>query len=125
MSVPGGNLLLEALDLIASQPVRYEQFTGQTTTAAGYNIAAYAAPVTVSVGSVQPLPKNRYQEMGLDLQKEYVTWFVPKFVIGTERDSKGDVITYAGRRWQLESDVDWFTQDGWMAIIGVDIGAAS
>lgn len=122
MSVPGSNLLLEALDVIASQPVQYLQFTGNTTTGAGREIPSFAAEVPVLIGSVQAVPRNRYQFLGLDLEKDYVTWFVPQNVVGVERDSAGDRIKYAGKLWQLQSTNSWFAQDGWLSITCVAIG---
>lgn len=119
--VPGSNLLVDALDLIESQPVSYQQTTGWTTNAAGRNEPSYAPAVDVTVGSVQAVNKDRYQILGLDLQKEYVMWYVPQSVVGTQRNSKGDLITYAGHTYQLESTVNWFAQDGWMSIACVQV----
>lgn len=125
MSVPGDNLLLDALDLIASQTVIYERFNAAAVNAAGIAVPAYDAPVTVTLGSFQAVSKERYQYLGLDLQKDYALWYVPASVVGTERDSKGDRVTYNGRLWQLESTTNWFGQDGWMQVQCVDIGAAN
>lgn len=122
MSVPGSNLLLEALDVIASQPVQYLRFLSNTTTGAGRNVPSFAPAVPVNIGSVQAVPLNRYQFLGLDLEKDYVTWFVPQNVVGVERDSAGDRIKYAGKLWQLQSTNSWFAQDGWLSIVCVGIG---
>ena len=122
MSVPGSNLLSAALGLIASQPVQYLQNTGRATNSAGVQIATFAPAITVSQGSVQPVPRSRFQVLGLSMEKSYVTWFVSRNVVGLERDYSGDRIQYAGRVYQLESETEWFHQDGWISVICVDIG---
>lgn len=121
MTVPGSNLLVDALDLIESQTVSYLQATGSTTTPAGRKVPAFAAPVSVTRGSLQPIPKSRYQFLGLDLTKEYVIWYVSRAVVGVARDTSGDRIVYAGRTFQLQSLAMWFAQDGWVAATCVEI----
>lgn len=125
MSIPGSNLLVQALGVIASQPVTYFKFINNTTTGAGRKIPQFDPGVIVKVGSVQTVPRNRYQILGLDVEKNYITWFVPKDVAGTGRDTAGDRITYGGRMYQLSSQNPWVLQDGWMSVIGVDIGSES
>lgn len=125
MSVPGSNLLVEALGLIASQPVQYYQNTGRTTTGAGRYVSTLAAPVAVTVGSVQAVPRSRFEILGLDMSKKYVTWFVPRAVVGIVRDAAGDQITYNGQTFQVETTTDWEGQDGWMAALCVQIGGAN
>ena len=121
---PGDNLLLDALDVIAPQLVQYMRYTGSTTTGAGREVPQFAATVPVPVGSLQAVDKARYQLLGLDLQKNYVMWFVPANVVGTQRNSQGDRISYGGKLYQLESTVTWFAQDGWMKATCVEIANA-
>lgn len=125
MSVPGSNLLLEALDMIESQPVSYAQYTSRAANAAGIYITTLAAPVAVNVGSVQAVPRSRFEVLGLDYTKNYVTWFVPRAVIGIARDAAGDQITYAGQTYQVESLTNWMAQDGWVAALCVQIGGTN
>lgn len=124
MGVPGSNLLLEALDMIESQPVTYFQNTGRTLNAAGVYAGVFLPGVTTSVGSVQAVDRKKYEVLGLDLEKQYVHWFVPAYVFGVERDLSGDQFDYAGEKYQIESTTDWFAQDGWTMALAVKIGAA-
>lgn len=121
MSNPGSNLLKQALQLISSNPCSYYRFLGRTTTNAGRFISEFAAGVPVKVGSIQAVPRNKYQIMGLELEKEYVTWFVPEDVIGLERDAAGDQINYKNERYQLVNTTSWFGQDGWLSVLCVKL----
>lgn len=117
MSVPGSNILLQALGAIARTPVQYFPDLGRVTSATGRDVTTLGAPVTVNDSQVQPVPRNRYENMGLDYQKNYVTWYVSQQVIDVDRDVSGDQIVYAGKRYQCESNTAWFVQDGWNAVL--------
>lgn len=123
MSVPGSNLLAQALTMIASQAVTYYRDAGRVKNAVGQFVTAFDPGVVVPVGSVQAVPLNRYEALGLDMQKRYVTWFVSLAVLGVARDRSGDEFAYAGRRYGIVGETPWFTQDGWVEVIGIDIGA--
>lgn len=112
--VPGSNLLLEALELIESQPVNHYRFIDNTRTAAGILIPNFEQAQFINIGSVQAIPHERYQLLGLDLERNYVNWYVPRAVIGLQRDYAGDQIEWYGDRYQLQTLTDWFGQDGWV-----------
>lgn len=127
MSIPGENLLDIALSVIDSQEVLYYQFLSRATNAKGVWVTTYTSPAQdLFEGSVQPVNKSVYAERGLDFEKNYVSWFLP-FVVATDlvRDSSGDVFEWAGRRFQLKGKTDWYQQDGWAELLGVDIGPAT
>jgi hypothetical protein len=121
--IPGSNLLSVALSVISSQSVQYFKFNGRTTNAIGLFDDTYDAPVTLQ-GSWQFVPRNLYMQNGLDMQKIYANFYVSANIIDVQRDVAGDQFIYEGRRYQAESLTPWFTQDGWVSILCVDIGAA-
>lgn len=122
MSVPGSNLLLAALQLIRPQTVLYYRNTGRTTRPTGLDVATFAPAQPITQCSVQAVPLNRYESMGLDYKRRYVTLFAPKNVIGVERERSGDEFEYAGKRYSvIEGEADWFMQDGWTAVVGIFI----
>ena len=124
--IPGLNILSEALRLINPQTVKFFKTTNRTKTPAGLFVAAFAAGVDVAQGSLQAVPRTRYQVLGLELSKKYVTWFVPSVAVaGLERGTSGDQFEYNGERFQAESVTDWAGQDGWLEVLGVKIGAAN
>ena len=119
MTVPGLNLLSIALRVQGNQPVRYERFAGRVADAAGRLVDSYFPPVAVMQCSLQPVPRTRYEVLGLPMTQDHYTWFVPRKVVGLERDSAGDVIEWQGKRMKLGMTTDWHGADGWMAIICV------
>jgi hypothetical protein len=122
MSIPGQNLLNMALQIIARQTIAYYQYASRTLNAVGQDVTTYASPVNIT-GSWQPVPRKLYIEYGLDLQKDYFTFYTSNNLLDITRDVSGDQIAFRGRRYQVESDNDWFQLDGWKGVLCVDLGA--
>lgn len=120
--IPGQNLLNMALTLIAKQVVMYYQYASRSTNAVGQDITVYLDPVEM-FGSFQAVPRKLYELYGLDLQKDYSTFYTSNNVLDITRDVSGDQLVYQGRRYQVESDNDWYAQDGWKGVLVVDLGA--
>lgn len=118
--VPGSNLLNRALRLIGAQAVQYSVFTGRSINSIGLMVPSFAAPVAV-VGSVQPVPRNIVQELGLDWQKNYVTFYTSHFVNDVARDQTGDHFAFNGKTWQVLSKTDWTPIDGWSNPMCIEI----
>lgn len=122
--IPGQNLLNMALSVIARQTITYYRATGRTLNDVGQDITAYASPVSI-VGSLQPVPRQLYEQLGLDLQKSYYTFYTSNNIEDVGRDVSGDQFVFNGQRYQVESDNDWYAQDGWKGVLCVLIGASS
>lgn len=123
--IPGSNLLRSALSVIARQTVILYRWTGSVTNAAGLDVSSYAAAETVTEGSVQAVPRNRYDALGLDYSRNYVAWFTTAAARGVERDRAPDQFTYGGRLYDVQLVTPWNLQDGWNEVLGIDIGPAS
>lgn len=121
MPVPGSNLLKMALTVIARQFVIYYMDTGRTANTVGQYVTTYAPPRVVS-GSFQPVPRQLYEQFGLDLQKNYFTFYAPNPLMDITRNVSGDQIAFNGVRFQVESKNDWFAMDGWVGVLCVYIG---
>lgn len=122
--IPGANILNMALQIIAKQTVQYYAFVSRALNAVGQDIATYAAVQNI-VGSWQPVPREVYVLYGLDLQKDYFTFYTSNNVLDVTRDVSGDQIAYRGRRYQVESNNDWYQLDGWKGILCVGLGASN
>lgn len=121
MMIPGGNLLSLAMGVIGpSGPIMRLAFTGMAENAAGYQVASYADPVEIG-GRVQPIPQRLYQQMGLNLGKDYVNLFTPAGVVVVDRDNAGDRFTWGGKVYYCQSETDWKGQDGWTQITAVQV----
>lgn len=121
MRVPGSNVLNKALTSIASTPITYYKAVGRTQNAVGQYITQYDPPYII-YGSFQPVPRIKYAYLGLDLQKSYFTLFVSQNVIDLRRDVSADQLGFAGRRYQVQSNTEWYGLDGWVECVCVDIG---
>jgi hypothetical protein len=120
VSVPGSNLLNMALGLIGAQSVEWMMFNGTTTTDAGIEVSAFSDPISVS-GSLQPAPNTLIQNLGLDWTKNYVMFYASAAFVEPGRDLVGDRIRYAGLTYSVENRVSWFAQDGWDAVLCVEL----
>ena len=60
-------------------------------------------------------------QYGLDLQKDYYTFYTSNDVLDIQRDVSGDQLIFNGKRYQVESNNDWYPMDGWKGIICVYI----
>lgn len=114
------NLLEDALDVVGRQNIQYFPYISRTKNEIGLLVSERGIGRTAE-GSIQPIPRQLYESMGLNLQKYYVTIFISKNVIDIARDVAGDQFSYGGRRFQAESRTDWYGQDGWDAIVCVEV----
>jgi E217 collar protein gp28 len=119
--IPGSNLLRMANRLIAFEPIWWSAFVGETKGAGMIITAEYATRVKIT-GSVQPITRMMYVDLGLDLQKDYFTVFTLTKLRDLRRNSNCDLLDFKGRRFNVESNTDWTNEDGWQASLCCDIG---
>jgi hypothetical protein len=123
--IPGSNLLNMALSVINTQTVQYYKAKSRTLNAVGQYVTSYDDPINVA-GSFQPVPRTLYEKYGLDLQKDYFTFYVSQDLIDIQRDVSPDQIVFNSKTYQCLSANDWFEMDGWVGILCVLInGQAS
>ena len=120
MGIPGGNLLNLAMSAIAKQQLQYFAYTGRTVATNGDYVPAYADAVNVS-GSLQPIKRSLYDQLGLDLQKGYYNIFVPQCVVDVRRATAGDQFGYNNKTFQVLSNEPWSDLDGWDQCLCVEI----
>jgi hypothetical protein len=118
--IPGSNILNMALRVISKQCFDYYKFMSRTKQPNGQFLATYYAPQNLS-GSVQPVPRELFEEMGLDLQRTYMNFFVSQDIIDVKRDVSGDQFFFAGRTFQCLSITPWIAIDGWNQVLAVVI----
>ena len=73
-------------------------------------------------GSWQPVPRDTVRQYGLDLQKDYYTFYTPNNVLDLARNITADQVAFNGQLFQVESENDWYALDGWKGILCVFIG---
>lgn len=121
MSLLRSNLLRAASRIIPGQSIGYRAFTGNTKNAALIEVPSYAAAVPLAA-NVQAVPRTMYEALGLDLQRNYIIVYASKDLRDVKRDGASDQIDYAGRLYDVESNTDWFSQNGWRGALCVDVG---
>lgn len=122
--IPGGDLLDDALSVIDARTALYYKSNNRTLNSVGQFVTTYDAPVEV-LGSMQPVPRYRYEAYGLDFSKSYYTFYTSTDIIAVNRNVSGDQIIFASQLYQCQSSNDWFTVDGWKGILCVLLGDAS
>ncbi len=114
--IPGSNLLNQALTVIAKQAVIYHKALGRALNDIGQDVTVYDDPVKI-YGSFQPVPKNLYDALGLNLQKSYYAFYTSNNVIDLQRNLSNDQLTFGNYRYQCESNTEWFLMDGWKSVL--------
>lgn len=121
--IPGSNLLNQALTLIGGQRFIYRAFSSRSTNSIGLDVATYLPDAAVT-GSIQAVPRNMYEQMGLDLQKSYINIYISHDVVDIDRDVSGDQVVFFGALYQCISKTAWKSIDGWNQVLAVRIGNA-
>lgn len=120
MNIPGANVLSLALRVIQPQTLQHYAFTSRSINSVGDFIDVFASPVSIQ-GSFQAVNKKLYQELGLNLAKNYSILLTTANVQVTGRDRTGDKVTFAGKTWVCESDQNWGSVDGWRKVLCVEV----
>ena len=121
MRIPGANVLRMAFREVAKTPILYYRANGRTLNAVGQWVTPYLPSITI-YGSFQPVPRQKYVHLGLDLQKSYFYLFVTRNMIDLTRDISADQLGFQGERYQIQSNTEWYGIDGWLQILCVEIG---
>lgn len=120
MNIPGANLLSIAARVITMQTLQHRAFVSRAENAAGDTVSVFADPVEIQ-GSMQPLSAKLYQELGLNLAKNYCLLYTSAAVEGTDRDREGDLVLFGGKTWQCESSENWRMFDGFTKMLCVEV----
>lgn len=122
MNIPGANLLGIASRVIRFETLGHRAFMSREPNSVGDFVSTFAPSVNIQ-GSMQPVNRKLYQELGLNLSKNYATLYTSATITATDRDREGDLITFAGRTWQCESSQNWAAMDGFTKMLCVEVPA--
>lgn len=120
MNIPGANLLSMASRVIRFETIGHRAFVSRVANSAGDFVSAFAPSVDIQ-GSMQPLNKKTYQELGLNLSKNYIMLYTSAVITPPVRDHEGDLLTFGGKTWQCESDQSWSAIDGFTKMLCVEV----
>lgn len=122
MRIPGANLYRIASRMIRPQLTEYYMYLGRFPDKQRNLVSTYA-PAARVMASVQAVPREKYGEMGLEFQKNYVKIYVDRDVIDLDRDAGGDMFVFgkSRKKYKLEDETTWFEQDGWVSCLAVQV----
>lgn len=121
--IPGMNLLAAALTVIAPQQIVLYRATGRVENAVGQWVTSYAPGVPVE-GSWQAVDRSKYEQLGLDLSKQYFNFYTRDKITAIQPDVSPDLAMRDGRKYSAVGETPWNNVDGWQGTVFVDIGAA-
>jgi hypothetical protein len=122
--IPGADLLAMALSVLQPASVQFYPFVSRSVNDIGMEVSTYGEPVTLE-GSVQALPRTEYERLGLDLAREYVTFFAQADMRSSGRDRENDYLAWSGAKWGIVNVTAWYEVDGWSEVLAVKIGPLS
>lgn len=123
MSLLRSNLLKKALKLIPGESYQYLKYKDEEPNALGVMVATYEDAVTITPanGMVQAPENSLYQQMGLDLDKNYKIFYGAVSIKGNEEKPQPDRFIYDGKTYETVKNTDWFNYDGWCGVLAVEI----
>lgn len=92
------------------------KYIGSAVDAMGRDVPQYAEPVEY-VGSLQPVQNKLYQQLGLDLAKNYRTLYCSALIEGLAENAQPDRIVYMGKTYETVENQVWFETNGWTKAI--------
>ena len=116
MSVPSSDILAQALTAIRCAVIQYRKALSRSLNDVGQWLTVHDQPLDI-YGSFQPVPKRLYEQLGLDFQKSYYMFYSLTHIVDIRRDVSNDQIQYNGETFQCESNTDWYSIDGWDAVL--------
>lgn len=122
--IPGGlNLLRAANKLIGFTPATHRRWKANEKVEGGDLQPVFFAGEQIAV-SIQPVGRQLLEQMGFDLQKDYVTIYSDAAikVRDVERGTGADLLIFEGKTYQAESNTPWLSQNGWRGTIFVMVG---
>lgn len=120
MIIPGANVLALAQSVIGKQSFQYKPYAARTNGPNGLLATSYGALVPAK-GSVQPVPRSLYQNLGLNFQQSYFYFYVSRSVVDVSRDVSGDQFIWNGGTYQALSKTPWSSIDGWDAVLTIKV----
>ena len=98
----------------------FYQFQGSTLDDLGRDIPQYSDPINLK-GSIQAVPNKMYEQLGLDLDKNYITVFCPQLIQSLAQNTQPDRIIWNNRIFEAIETKDWTNLNGYTKALFVEI----
>lgn len=119
----GFNLLAVAQSVIGKQEYQVVKWVGRATNALGHEIDEYAEPEN-RLGSVQPIARGKYKNLGLDFSGVYIEIWDVDLIDLLSRNSNSDRVIFNGSTFKAQTGTDWAASGSWNSVILVRVGNA-
>lgn len=116
------NLFGMAMSVLPKQQAVLYRWQGRQTNAVGLDVDNYA-PGENFTGSIQAVDRARYERLGLDAAKSYITVFTDVTIDDVTRTKNPDHIGWQGERYEILNRADWTVLAGFNGVMAVRIGA--
>ena len=119
----GFNLLSTVQTVIGKQDYQIRKWVEKVTNAAGYDVDVYEEPETRS-GSIQPIARGSFQNLGLDFSKNYIQIFDVELIDVLSRSENADQIIWQDSVYKAEGNFDWQNSGNWNSVLCVRVSDA-
>lgn len=119
----GFNLLATAQTVIGKQDYQIVKWLSKTENEIGFDVDVYDVPED-RTGSVQPVARNKYQNLGLDFSKIYIQIWDVKLIDVLSRSENADQIIFNGGIYKALPDLDWSNSGNWNSVLCVRVSDA-
>ena len=103
-----------------NQPFALYKYAGTVIDEMGRDVPQYAEPVQYT-GSIQPVSSKMYQQLGLDLSKNYKTLYCSSLIEGLAENAQPDRIVYNGKTYDTVENQVWYETNGWTKAIVCEV----
>lgn len=86
----------------------------------GRDVPQYADPKPV-IGSVQAVSNKIYEQLGLDLNKNYKIIYSPELIQSIAEKIQPDRIVYDNRTFEVVENKNWYETNGYTKILIVEL----
>lgn len=99
---------------------KYFDYDGTTTNEIGNEVLTYTEPITYT-GSIQPVSNKMYEQLGLDLQKNYKVVYCPQLLHSIAEKEVTGKIEYNGGTYDIIENKNWWETNGYTKCIICEI----
>lgn len=86
----------------------------------GRDVPKFAPPI-LATGSIQAVSNKMYEQLGLDLNKNYKIVFSPTLIQSIAEEIQPDRILYDGRTYEVVENKDWYETNGYTKVLMVEL----
>lgn len=118
------NVLIPAMAATAilgcNKSFQFLKYARTTIDDMGRAVPEFDEPVSYT-GSIQAVPNRLYEQLGLDLDKNYKTVFCPQLMRSLAEEIQPDRIVYENRTFEIVENKNWYETNGYTRALMVEL----